>query len=149
MRSRRENELEKDKKKGGGDGDLVPTEGALAVPFQAFAPPPLQILNCYAHDHDTTGGGWGSQHFQPLGLLVGLPAPSPDPLPTLLRAKIENKVTRPFSHPAAEYLRGFQFPRLYCGQSGEDWGRSGRGVRRQVLERHVKAGRGGGGCALK
>jgi len=28
-------------------------------------------------------------------LLVGLPAPSPEPLPTLLRAKIEDKVTRP------------------------------------------------------
>ena len=53
------------------------------------------------------------------------------------------------SHPAAEYLRGFQFPRLYCGQSGEDWGRSGRGVQLLVLERNVKAGRGGGGCALK
>ena len=38
---------------------------------------------------------------------------------------------------------------LYCGQSGEDWGRSGCGVRLQVPERHVKAGRGGGGCALK
>ena len=28
-------------------------------------------------------------------LLVGLPVPSPKPLPTLLRAKIEDKVTRP------------------------------------------------------
>ena len=52
------------------------------------------------------------------------------------------------SDPAAEYLRGFQFPRLNRGQSGEDWGRSGRGVKLLVLERHVKAGRGGGGCAL-
>ena len=77
------------------------------------------------------------------------PAPSPEALPTLLRAKIESKVTRPFSHPAAEYPRGFQFPRLYCGQSGEDRGRSGRGVQLLVLERHVKAGRRGGGCALK
>ena len=34
-------------------------------------------------------------YFSLLGLLVGLPAPSPEPLLTLLRAKIEVKVTRP------------------------------------------------------
>ena len=37
----------------------------------------------------------GVKIFSLLGLLVGLPAPSPEPLPTLLRAKIEVKVTRP------------------------------------------------------
>ena len=41
------------------------------------------------------GGGRGVKIFSLLGLLVGLPAPSPEPLPTLLRAKIEVKVTRP------------------------------------------------------
>ena len=37
----------------------------------------------------------GVKNFSLLGLLVGLPAPSPEPLPTLLQAKIEVKVTRP------------------------------------------------------
>ena len=44
--------------------------------------------------HDRGGVG-GVKIFSLLGLLVGLPAPSPEPLPTLLRAKIEVKVTRP------------------------------------------------------
>ena len=39
--------------------------------------------------------GVGVKIFSLLGLLVGLPTPSPEPLPTLLRAKIEDKVTRP------------------------------------------------------
>ena len=37
----------------------------------------------------------GVKIFSLLGLLVGLPAHSPEPLPTLLRAKIEVKATRP------------------------------------------------------
>ena len=41
------------------------------------------------------GGVGGVKNFSLLGLLVGLPAPSPEPLLTLLRAKIEVKVTRP------------------------------------------------------
>ena len=44
--------------------------------------------------HDRGGVG-GIKNFSLMGLLVGLPAPSPEPLPTLLRAKIEVKVTRP------------------------------------------------------
>ena len=44
--------------------------------------------------------------------------------------------------------QGYMSPSLYCGQPGEDKGRSGRGVQRQVLERHVKAGRARGAGAL-
>ena len=40
-------------------------------------------------------GWWGGKIFSLFGLLVNLPASPPEPLPTLLRAKIVFKFTRP------------------------------------------------------
>ena len=73
----------------------------------------------------------------------------------LLREKMTKRLLNLKTDPTSEIARGDRKlaifdrgighasarSRLYCGQSGEDWGRSGRGVQLLVLERHVKAGR--------
>ena len=81
------------KNKGGKGGESRRGGKAMVSLYCSGAPPSTEPSQPTATTRP--GGGGGVKIFSLLGLLVGLPAPTPDPLLTLLRAKIENKVTRP------------------------------------------------------
>ena len=70
--------------------------GESNLPLGNPTPPPTlsKIKPLHRTSHDRGGVG-GIKNFSLMGLLVGLPAPPPEPLHTPLRAKIEVKVTRP------------------------------------------------------